>query len=41
MRLRFTLMSDHTEADIIMAASVLENAMNMTDPAERTGKICL
>jgi 7-keto-8-aminopelargonate synthetase-like enzyme len=40
-RLRFTLMSDHTEEDIIMAAWVLENAMNMADPRERTGKICL
>lgn len=40
-RLRFTLMSDHTEEDIIMAASVLENAMSMVEPTERTGKICL
>jgi 8-amino-7-oxononanoate synthase len=39
-RLRFTLMSDHTEEDIIKAASVLENAMNMADSPEQTGKIC-
>jgi len=40
-RLRFTLMSDHTEEDIIMAASVLENAMSMVEPNQLTGKICL
>jgi 8-amino-7-oxononanoate synthase len=40
-RLRFTLMSDHTEADIILAASVLENAMNIEDSPERTGRISL
>src|SRR5208283_4928101 len=40
-RLRFTLMSDHTEEDIIMAASVLENAMSMVELPEGTGKICL
>jgi 8-amino-7-oxononanoate synthase len=40
-RLRFTLMSDHTDEDVIMAASVLENAMNMVDTPEQTGKMCL
>ncbi len=40
-RLRFTLMSDHTEEDIILAASVLENAMSMAEPTERTWKIGL
>jgi 8-amino-7-oxononanoate synthase len=40
-RLRFTLMSDHTEEDIIMAASVLENAMSMAELPEGTGRICL
>jgi 8-amino-7-oxononanoate synthase len=40
-RLRFTLMSDHTEEDIIMAASVLENAVNMANSPERTGRIRL
>jgi 8-amino-7-oxononanoate synthase len=40
-RLRFTLMSDHTEEDITRAASVLENAMNMAAPPERTGRIRL
>jgi len=40
-RLRFTLMSDHTEEDIVMAASVLENAMSMVEPTRLTGKICL
>jgi 8-amino-7-oxononanoate synthase len=38
-RLRFTLMSDHTEEDINMAASVLEDAMNKAEPIKRTGKM--
>lgn len=33
-RLRFTLMSDHTEEDIVMAATVLENAMSMVELPE-------
>ncbi len=33
-RLRFTLMSDHTEEDIVMAASVLENALSMVELPE-------
>ncbi len=35
-RLRFTLMSDHTEEDINLAASVLEDAIRMVEPAERS-----
>jgi 8-amino-7-oxononanoate synthase len=38
-RLRFTLMSDHTQEDINLAASVLDDAMNMAETTELTGKM--
>lgn len=38
-RLRFTLMSDHTEEDICRAASVLKNALSMADCAEAIEKV--
>jgi 8-amino-7-oxononanoate synthase len=39
-RLRFTLMSDHTEEDICKAASVLANALNRSESSEGAEKRC-
>ncbi len=38
-RLRFTLMSDHTEEDVFRAASVLKNALSATETAEAIEKV--